>query len=61
MFIVPAMNEPLLFCLALLIGTCVTAAMLLILKREPTKEEELIADQGLEEEDEVDLSGIKIS
>lgn len=56
MFIVPAMTDPLKFCLALLIGSVITAVLLLILKKEP--KEEIVID---EEEEELDLSSLKIS
>lgn len=55
MFIVPAMNQPLLFTLALTIGSIVTALLLLILKREPKEKVENV------EEEDLDLSNIKIS
>jgi PTS system fructose-specific IIC component len=58
MFIVPAMNHPLLFCLALLIGSVITALLLVILKREP-KENEINSTE--EDEGELDLSSVKIS
>ncbi|MBP3040649.1 PTS fructose transporter subunit IIC [Bacillaceae bacterium Marseille-Q3522] len=58
MFIVPAMNHPLLFTLALLIGSLVTGLMLFFWKKEPA-EEEYTSDDNTE--DEIDLSGIKIS
>jgi PTS system fructose-specific IIC component len=57
MFIVPAMNHPLLFCLALLIGSMVTALLLVLLKREPKED----AKDSEEDEGELDLSSIKIS
>lgn len=60
MFIVPAMNKPLLFCLALLIGSIITAILLLLLKKKPTEKMEELEGEGLEEET-VDLSDIKIS
>ncbi|MBZ5749041.1 PTS fructose transporter subunit IIC [Metabacillus rhizolycopersici] len=56
MFIVPAMNHPLLFCLALLIGSLITGAMLFLWKKEPV---ENVVDNT--EEEEMDLSDIKIS
>ena len=58
MFIVPAMNHPLLFCLALLIGSVITAFLLVLLKREP--KEDAINSDG-EDEGELDLSSVKIS
>ena len=56
MFIVPAMNHPILFCLALLIGSVVTGLMLFFWKKEPVEK----AEETTEEE-EMDLSDIKIS
>ncbi|QGQ48263.1 PTS fructose transporter subunit IIC [Metabacillus sediminilitoris] len=56
MFIVPAMNHPLLFCLALLIGSMITGVMLFLWKKEPV---ENAVDTT--EEEEMDLSDIKIS
>jgi fructose PTS system EIIBC or EIIC component len=56
MFIVPAMNHPLLFCLALLIGSMITGVMLFLWKKEPV---EALVDNT--EEEEMDLSDIKIS
>jgi PTS system fructose-specific IIC component len=56
MFIVPAMNHPLLFCLALLIGSLITGVMLFLWKKEPV---EALVDNT--EEEEMDLSDIKIS
>lgn len=58
MFIVPAMNEPLLFTLALLIGSTVTAVLLVALKKEPSEELSLMEEES---EDELDMSYIKIS
>ncbi|GKU82081.1 PTS fructose transporter subunit IIC [Niallia sp. NCCP-28] len=56
MFIVPAMNHPLLFCLALLIGSLITGIMLFLWKKEPV--EKIIEDAP---EEEMDLSNIKIN
>lgn len=56
MFIVPAMNHPILFCLALLIGSVVTGLMLFFWKKEPVEKVEETT-----EEEEMDLSDIKIS
>ncbi|WP_179599030.1 PTS fructose transporter subunit IIC [Neobacillus driksii] len=58
MFIVPAMTHPLLFTLALLIGSTVTGVMLFLWKKEPVENQDFSLD---EEEEEMDLSGIKIS
>lgn len=55
MFIVPAMTNPLMFCLALLIGSLVTAIMLVVLKKEPSEEVVIV------EEDELDFSNISFS
>ncbi|MEI2463288.1 PTS fructose transporter subunit IIC [Niallia taxi] len=57
MFIVPAMNHPILFCLALLIGSVVTGLMLFFWKKEPVEK----AEKETTEEEEMDLSDIKIS
>lgn len=57
MFIVPAMNHPFLFCLALLIGSVVTGLMLFFWKKEPVEK----AEEETTEEEEMDLSDIKIS
>ena len=57
MFIVPAMSQPMSFCTALLIGSLITASLLLILKKEPS--ETPVDDDEIEEE--LDLSSIKIS
>lgn len=58
MFIVPAMTDPLKFCLALFIGSLITGVLLTVLKKEPKDQEEF-----LQEEDEavLDMSDIKIS
>lgn len=53
LFIVPAMNQPLLFMAALLIGSVITGVLLFVLKKEPQE------DQLSEEiEEEVDLSSL---
>lgn len=57
MFIVPTMNRPFMFTLALLIGSVVTAILLVVLKKEPTEEIELMD----EEEDELDTTAITFS
>ncbi|MFJ7727727.1 PTS fructose transporter subunit IIC [Neobacillus sp. NPDC097160] len=59
MFIVPAMTHPLLFTLALFIGSAVTGVMLFLWKKEPVEREE--TDYSMDEEEEIDLSGIRIS
>ncbi|WP_314065960.1 PTS fructose transporter subunit IIC [uncultured Vagococcus sp.] len=55
MFIVPAMNKPLMFCLALLIGTVVTALLLVVLKKAPQ------ATVVEVEEEAIDLDAITLS
>jgi len=55
MFIVPAMQNPIGFLIALTVGSVVTALLLVVLKKDA--KEDLILD---EEEEEVDLSGIEI-
>lgn len=57
MFIVPAMTNPLLFCIALLIGSAITGVLLFVLKKEPAEE----MMQELETEEEIDFSDIKLS
>lgn len=54
LFIVPAMNEPLLFLAALAIGSAITGVLLFALKKEP--QEDLLPKEV--EEEEVDLSSI---
>lgn len=56
-FALPGINHPLLWCLSLFIGSAVCAIMLLFLKRKPAEEYD-IEDF---EEDELDLSSIRIS
>ncbi|WP_195459666.1 PTS fructose transporter subunit IIC [Pediococcus acidilactici] len=59
MFIVPAMNKPLLFILALLIGSVVTASLLILLKKNiKTQKSETTV---VEEEENIDLDDIKIN
>ncbi|CAG9296962.1 PTS fructose transporter subunit IIC [Celerinatantimonas diazotrophica] len=59
MFIVPAMNHPISFCIALLTGSFITALLLVILKKKTR--EDLEAENEDEDEEELDLSAIKIS
>ncbi len=61
MFIVPAMNKPLLFCLALLIGSCVTGLVLFAWKRVVKPEDELAQAEADEPEEDIDLSDLKIN
>ena len=57
MFIVPAMNKPLQFCLALLIGSVITGVLLFVLKKEPVEKDTVVET----EEEDIDFSDIKIS
>ena len=60
MFVVPTMTNPGWALVALLAGSCVTAALLVLIKK-PLKPEE-IDDIGAEKaEEEVDLSGLSFS
>lgn len=61
-FVIPAMANPLWGVIGLLAGSCVTAVLLVLLKKKLTPEE--IDDLGMaddEEEVEVDLSGFSLS
>lgn len=61
-FVIPAMAEPLWAVAALLAGSCVTAVLLVLVKKRLTPEQ--IDDLGIEVEDieqEVDLSGFSLS
>lgn len=58
MFIVPAMNHPLSFLIALGAGTIVTAVLLTLLKHDVTEELETTEDE--EEDENTDLGDIKI-
>lgn len=61
-FVIPAMAQPLWAVVALLAGSCVTAVLLVLLKKKLTPEE--IDDLSLPEDDteaEVDLSGFSLS
>ncbi len=57
LFIVPAMNEPLIFLIALAAGSVVCGVILATIKKEVNEEE--IAEI-IEQEDEIDLTNIKI-
>ncbi|GBF03630.1 fructose-specific PTS system transporter subunit IIC [Lactiplantibacillus paraplantarum] len=64
LFIVPAMNKPLLFCLALLIGSLITAVLLLILKKRVPDDKYDNPEDDLEDDEddeEVNLDDIKIN
>ncbi|MCI1998825.1 MAG: PTS fructose transporter subunit IIC [Olsenella sp.] len=56
-FVIPAMSKPLVAVLALLAGTCVTAVMLVLIKKRIDPEME----KKVEEEEQVDLSGLSFS
>lgn len=61
-FVIPAMTNPLMAVVALLAGSCVTAVLLVLLKKRLTPEQE--DDLALPEDDteeEVDLSGFSLS
>lgn len=62
MFIVPAMNKPLMFCLALFVGSLVTGAILFILKKPVTPEEEALeAGHDYDKEVKIDIDDIKFN
>ncbi|BCP57455.1 TPA: PTS fructose transporter subunit IIC [Streptococcus suis] len=58
-FVIPAMSKPLVAVAALLIGSLVTAVILLVLKKPLTEEEAAGIKEEVEEE--VDLSGLSFS
>ncbi|XBG78327.1 PTS fructose transporter subunit IIC [Enterococcus cecorum] len=58
-FVIPAMSQPLVAVLALLIGSAVTAVLLVLLKKPLTEEQ--AANIAEEVEEEVDLSSITIN
>ncbi|MDD9147473.1 PTS fructose transporter subunit IIC [Sporolactobacillus sp. CQH2019] len=60
MFIVPAMNHPLIFTVDLLIGSLITAVMLLVWKKAPVEKTEE-ENEDNESEEELDLGSIKES
>ena len=57
-FVIPAMSNPIGALFALLAGTCVTAILLVLIKKPRTAADEV---QEEEVEEEMDLSDIKIS
>lgn len=57
-FVIPAMTNPFAALLALLAGTCVTAVLLVLIKKKRTEADEV---QVEEVEEEMDLSGITFS
>lgn len=57
MFIVPAMTQPVSFCIALFVGSFITATLLLLLKKHVSESDRVES----EDEEELDLSSIKIS
>lgn len=58
-FVIPAMSKPLVAVAALLIGSCVTAVLLVLLKKEISEEEATGIKEEVEEE--VDLSGLSFN
>lgn len=58
-FVIPAMSEPLVAVLALVVGSAVTAVLLVLLKKPLTEEQASNVSEEVEEE--VDLSSITIS
>ena len=61
-FVIPAMTNPLMAVVALLVGSCVTAVLLVLIKKRLTPEQ--VNDLALPEDDteeEVDLSGFSLS
>lgn len=61
-FVIPAMTNPLMAVVGLLVGSCVTAVLLVLLKKRLKPEE--VDDLGMEQDDEeqeVDLSGFSLS
>lgn len=58
-FVIPAMSQPLVAVAALLIGSCVTAVILVLLKKPLTEEQAAGVQEEVEEE--VDLSNISFS
>ena len=58
-FVIPAMSKPLVAVIALVVGSCVTAVLLVVLKKRITEEEanDIVSDV----EEKVDLSGISFS
>lgn len=61
MFIVPAMTHPWLFCFDLLVGSLITAVILLVLKKSPVENVDQNDNKEDEEEEELDLGDIKES
>jgi PTS system fructose-specific IIC component len=57
MFIVPAMNHPLLFTIALLIGSLITGTLLFLWKKEPSED----LEENETPEEDIDLSNVSIS
>ena len=61
-FVIPAMTNPLMAVVALLVGSCVTAVLLVLIKKRLTPEQ--VDDLGMAEDDteeEIDLSGFSLS
>jgi PTS system, fructose subfamily, IIC component len=60
LFIVPAMNHPLLFLVALLVGSAITGLILFVWKKEPIENDGLEKSMEDEEED-IDIGDINIT
>lgn len=61
-FVIPAMTNPLMAVVALLVGSCVTAVLMVLIKKRLTPEQ--VDDLGMAEDDteeEIDLSGFSLS
>ena len=61
-FVIPAITNPLMAVVALLVGSCVTAVLLVLIKKRLTPEQ--VDDLGMAEDDteeEIDLSGFSLS
>lgn len=61
-FVIPAMTNPLMAVVAPLVGSCVTAVLLVLIKKRLTPEQ--VDDLGMAEDDteeEIDLSGFSLS
>lgn len=61
-FVIPAMTNPLMAVVALLVGSCVTAVLLVLIKKRLAPEQ--VDDLGMAEDDteeEIDLSGFSLS
>lgn len=61
LFIVPAISHPLLFLVALLIGSAITGILLFVLKKRLTPEQAGLTEVEQEDEPDVDVSALKFS